>query len=476
MRVEIENPQTDTSDSVGRSVGFLRQHPIVSIAVVALGLRIGVAVLLTRYFSGSLVLDDLTYWRLAETVAENITRIDHEYWVHLYRSTLTFSFPLSIVYGLLGPSRIAGQIMVALIGTGSAVLVWFIARKVLTPMQALVPAGIMALLPSLVIWSSLILKDAAVWTALIATALAFSNALRAKGGSEVALWMAATLTTTLALAYLRPHSLVISCIAMAMASLISVADFRWSKVAFFSLVLLIVPWVRGVGPGGWTVISSAESISEIRSANAVGANTAILDPTQVGPPSIETEPLENFSPEVRPIVESIRGLKAKKEQLKKQAEATGAQGDPEASERIAEQIANLEREIESRTIAAESLLNEEYDPTRPVGAKHIIRGLSVMLAEPYPWDTPTSASFKMAQLETVIWYPILVLAFIGLWSAKGRLIVMGYPLLYGGGALLVYALAEGNVGTAYRHRSEFVWVIALLAGLGFARLRPSKPS
>lgn len=483
MQQTVRTPSTEDLSSK-----WSLRNLLLLIVGVALGVRILVAVLLSRFFSGSLVLDDVTYWRLAETIAENITRIDNEYWVHLYRTTLTFSFPLSLVYELFGPARIAGQMLVALIGAGSAVLVWVIARKMLSPMQALIPAAVMALLPSLVIWSSLILKDAAVWTAVVATALAFTNTLRAKRRKEVALWMAVALATTVALAYLRPHSLVISCIAMAFASLLSVTNFRWSKVAFFCLVLVVVPWVRGVGPAGWTVISSAESISEIQSANAVGANTAILDPTQVNPPSIETASLEDFSPGVRPIVEDIRELKERKEKLQEEAAqlaaAEGAASESATEERarkrrkekLERQIEKVEAKIESETVAVEALLSEEQDPTRPVGARHIIRGLSVMLVEPYPWDNPTSPSFRMAQFETIIWYPILMLAMIGLWSARRHLIVMAYPLLYGGGALIVYALVEGNVGTAYRHRSEFVWVIALLAGLGVARLRSPQPN
>jgi hypothetical protein len=34
----------------------------------------------------------------------------------------------------------------------------------------------------------------------------------------------------------------------------------------------------------------------------------------------------------------------------------------------------------------------------------------------------------------------------------------------------MYALTEGNLGTAYRHRGEFVWVVALLAALGLSRV------
>jgi hypothetical protein len=37
--------------------------------------------------------------------------------------------------------------------------------------------------------------------------------------------------------------------------------------------------------------------------------------------------------------------------------------------------------------------------------------------------------------------------------------------LYAGAIVLVYAQTEGNIGTAYRHRSEAVWAVALFAAL-----------
>jgi hypothetical protein len=111
------------------------------------------------------------------------------------------------------------------------------------------------------------------------------------------------------------------------------------------------------------------------------------------------------------------------------------------------------------------------DKTRSVGVRYIARGLSVMLLEPYPWNKTASPSFEMAKAEGIVWYPIIALALLGLGPAVRRFQVMLFPLLFGGGALLLYALTEGNVGTAFRHRGEFTWVIALLAGFGFVKMR-----
>ena len=78
---------------------------------------------------------------------------------------------------------------------------------------------------------------------------------------------------------------------------------------------------------------------------------------------------------------------------------------------------------------------------------------------------------KVARANAIIWYPLLLLALIGLLGLRPRhLRVMAFPLLAGGAILLSYALIEGNLGTAFRHRGEFEWVVALLAGFGLWRL------
>jgi hypothetical protein len=68
----------------------------------------------------------------------------------------------------------------------------------------------------------------------------------------------------------------------------------------------------------------------------------------------------------------------------------------------------------------------------------------------------------------------LLLGLVGLWKVRPYVRQMAFPVLAGGGILIVYALSEGNVGTAHRHRGEFVWAIALLAVLGLRHLAEAR--
>jgi hypothetical protein len=100
--------------------------------------------------------------------------------------------------------------------------------------------------------------------------------------------------------------------------------------------------------------------------------------------------------------------------------------------------------------------------------RYLPQGVSVVLLRPYPWEASIAQStgLKLARGETLLWYPILLLALVGLWTVRRRWRVLVFPVLVGAATLAMYALTEGNLGTAYRHRGEAVWVIALLAGAG----------
>jgi hypothetical protein len=102
--------------------------------------------------------------------------------------------------------------------------------------------------------------------------------------------------------------------------------------------------------------------------------------------------------------------------------------------------------------------------------KYLPSGLKVMLLDPVPSQLSRSRSLYLAFAEHLIWYPALLLCFYGAlrrrrWTAD--LIFAGF---LGVGLCSMWALAEGNFGTAFRHRTEFVWIVFLFAGLGIQQV------
>jgi hypothetical protein len=102
---------------------------------------------------------------------------------------------------------------------------------------------------------------------------------------------------------------------------------------------------------------------------------------------------------------------------------------------------------------------------------YLPKGLTVVALRPWPWESSDgSVGVELARVETLAWYPLLVLALFGLGGAWRRRRALAFPILSGSGALVMYGVTEGNLGTAYRHRGELVWALVLLATLGAERL------
>jgi hypothetical protein len=90
-------------------------------------------------------------------------------------------------------------------------------------------------------------------------------------------------------------------------------------------------------------------------------------------------------------------------------------------------------------------------------------GLKVMLLDPMPWHLGSSPMLIAPFLEHLLWYPLLILTAIGTWRVRNWTPSLTFMVLCGGGILVMWSLTEGNFGTAFRHRTEFVWMIVVLA-------------
>jgi hypothetical protein len=97
-------------------------------------------------------------------------------------------------------------------------------------------------------------------------------------------------------------------------------------------------------------------------------------------------------------------------------------------------------------------------------------GLRLMLLDPFPNQLSKSRSMIPAFVEHVLWYPLLAFAVIGVVRMRRWKPEIAYVGLVAAGTILMWALIDRNVGTAYRHRGEFLWAIAVLAAFGFDRI------
>lgn len=104
--------------------------------------------------------------------------------------------------------------------------------------------------------------------------------------------------------------------------------------------------------------------------------------------------------------------------------------------------------------------------------RYLPLGFAFLLFAPFPWALGSMLQ-RAAAPETLIWYPIFLLALGGMRRAvfkEGHLTVIPLSVL-----LVVttsYALVEGNFGTAYRHRAQILPLFFIFAALGIETLKP----
>ncbi len=421
---------------------ILTRNAVVSVFVLALVLRLFVAVFLSDSFSGSLILDDGTYETMAMDKAAGSTAHWDPFTHGLYKRTGTLLVPLTYLYKLFGSTHLVGQIFLGLVGACAAALVTLLAARVTSRDRAMAAGIAMAALPSLVLWSSVVLKDGLVWLLLVVMAILV--AALGKGTSrDTYLCLAGSALCLALLGFLRIPSVIIAAWAMALAVWIPRGS-RSPVVRGSALVMLaLVPWLLGLGVAGGTVIRGAETLDDQRARLAEGAESAIVTPISERTPSTGGTTVVNGTP------------------------YPGGSGTTGATPGVTPTSG-------SQPPPPPPPPPGTTEDALTVNLRHLPRGLWTILVEPVPWRDTESRSMTYAKMETVLWYPLLALAVLGAPVALRRLDIFAFPLLTLGATVLAYSLAEGNIGGAYRHRSEFVWTICLLASLAFTKLKGSE--
>ncbi len=414
----------------GRLGGLVNHHPLLSVFLVALFVRVAIAALIALAgLMHEVAPDAATYIRLA---AEKATGDTGEWEVRehsRYSRFAAFVVPLTWLFRVFGTHAVFGQLFAALAGAVAATAVCAIGLRFLERGWAVLAGTLVALLPSQILWSSVALRDAPVWAGTSVMALLVALSFGARGLRLLTLGLGVALTGVY-LGNLRDPSMVVVMWALVIAMFVARRPGYWFRIAGAIAIAALIPMLTGAGFFGRDV-PPREIPSESRAAEARGA-TAIYE-------SAELEDGEG-----------------------------GGAADATAGDSV-----SADNSVSAGASASRSGSDLEGDPTDDTpllslsDLGYIPTGLRVMLLEPLPWTEFEGRYVGVAQLETIIWYPVLALAGVGLFEAlRRRIAVLAFPVIAGAGLLLGFALAEGNFGTAFRHRGEFVYVVALLAALG----------
>lgn len=409
------------STAVRRALGLFERRPVLSIFCIALVLRLAFVVLAAVFAPWPVIPDERQYVDLAKLVAEGqlTSKTWDGYAITLFRTTDAYTGPLSLLFWMFGPRRILGSLLAVGFGAATAALTVRLSMEMLSRRWAFAAGAIVAVLPSQVLWSSVTLRESMVWASLAGLGLIVAIAGREAHGGRLLLFALACGACLVALGNLRAQTFVVAAWCLAIAPWLFRPERR--LVARFGALALGVgvPVLVGYGIGGIRlVVPSAERVGATRAVMAVDAESAFVEPgVTVG----------------------------------------GGADSPGAIHAVRGGVTT--------------------DRTIDVGLKaqviHIPSGLVAVTLRPFPWESPDNVGLLLAQIETLFWIALYAVGAVGLVRRPARR-VMAFPFLVLGGVTVVAALTQGNLGTAFRHRGQVLWVLALFAAAGASALRAKR--
>lgn len=100
-------------------------------------------------------------------------------------------------------------------------------------------------------------------------------------------------------------------------------------------------------------------------------------------------------------------------------------------------------------------------------------GAVYFLFTPFPWQIHNWLALSALLENFTLYYPLVALAFVGIWELSPsveNLGILGFLVV----GAVAFGLVEANVGTAMRHRTQFVWVFFVFAGPVLGRILDRK--
>ena len=139
-----------------------------------------------------------------------------------------------------------------------------------------------------------------------------------------------------------------------------------------------------------------------------------------------------------------------------------------------DRFANLQQIQMSRQDQAEagSGFGKDVDVTTTEGALTVIPlGVVYLLFAPFPWQFSTLRQ-SITLPEMTVWWMAFPLLVLGMWySIKHRLRQVAPIVIFTTMLTLVYSVFQGNVGTAYRQRSQLLVFYFIFVAVGFVIMK-----
>jgi 4-amino-4-deoxy-L-arabinose transferase-like glycosyltransferase len=447
--------------AVNKAVAFLVKHPVSGSFFISLSIRTAAAVASNLMIDGVLIPDEGQYLLISRLASEG--ELTSEVWGgygrSLFDSTRAFTWPLTALFWLFGPHRILGQLLSATFGAISAAAAASLASRFLRPRFALAAGLTVAIFPSQILWSSVVLRESMIWALLATMALviAYSQSCVSAGRILLSAVMAGVLFG--GIVWLRPHTALVAIWCLYPAVLLG--SNRVVRVATATCLLVVVPWLAGFGPGGAEfAIAASGRLGVSRSYMSFAANSAIVESNIVLLP-----PIGSTAPPIGSTAPPIGST----------APPIGSTAPPIGSTAL-----SCDKWPDANTQAVLTPLIDRtasdwvciYDYSGNVvlvdnrlrtSVKHLSQGLLDALVRPLPWEAYSSTAAFLAGLEFILWVLLYGLAIIGVWIHRRSHRLFLFPTLLVVVISMTGAMSHGNLGTAFRHRGQLLYALAVLA-------------
>jgi 4-amino-4-deoxy-L-arabinose transferase-like glycosyltransferase len=394
-----------------------RRDFVGQLFVAAYALRVAIA-LPTHYVeklsdgSGALFLDDYTN----DLVGEWLVRIARGDGIsifpgHQHLLDSTYSYLVMGIYALLGYTPLVPKLLNIGLAALSAVLVYEIARQAFRPSVALLAAIGATVLPTMIIWSVVTLKESLVlFLALFG------------------LW-----TVQLVLVAPRDDPRIPNALVALLAGVLLLLDLRSSMALLLVVLLAIAVAARSpIRLRPWQV--------------ATGACVALLVVGSVG--TYARMRITN-----RPVGGII--------------EDTFLQIRHRRAQEAASARSQLRPETDPLSPTGSTLpLSEAASDAAPFTVTgDILEPLGYALLAPAPWQARSLTELG-ASAEMIVWYTLTATSLLAWRASPRQRLYVAMLALYAVGNWLVLAAGEGNIGNLLRHRLLLDPVLLILGGAG----------
>ena len=462
------------------------ERPVLAVVVASAIARLSIALILNLFDIWSLAPDAGQYLRIAVANADGrLAEVRNGYGLSLYSTTRSFSGQLWILVELFGPYRLLGQLLAVFYGVLTAGLTVCVALRLVRPAFALLAGMIVAFLPSQILHSSVGLRESLVWALLAAAAVICSRLGPRVSRPSIVIGVAGLAVLFCILVSARNQTAVIALWCMTVA-LVAVRGHRLLRCGSAAVLFLVVPLLIGHSPGGMAYLMDAGSgLGTVRTYMTMAAESAI---NELEPLSLQAGDGDAVQAGDGDLVQAGDGdvvqagdgdvvqagdgdaVQAGDGDAVQAGVTSGGVGDdtyvPVFDRDTYSDPAGRQKFVIDKSGRAVVVRNE-----LPASLKVFPKGLLAVTLRPAPWEAATSRQFQFAGFENIIWLPLFVFAGVGAWVRRRDVHLVAFPASLFISLTLAAAVTQGNLGTAFRHRGQVLWALAILAVAAVQHIR-----